>query len=322
MKKPITMLAAFIGAVAAFIAGLRWLVRRREDTRWSEAPRPGEFVEVDGVQVHYVEHAPKNRPNAPAIVMIHGFGGHTFSFRHQLAAFGSDYRCVAIDLKGFGYTQRPPAGDYSLTAQAHLVLGTMDALGIEKATLIGHSMGGEVVMRVAASAPERVEKLILAASVPGDRLPTLPRLGFARPVAMASARLLALAAWRNMFYDRTKLDTKAIRDAYVATHRIEGTQDALWEMYADARKDKPIQYKRITAPVVILWAERERILPFPSRSLKLLQKHFPDAEIVPIPHTGHLLLEENPAAANAAIRRFLGAEEPVAETVETLVTPA
>lgn len=322
MKKPITIVAAFVGMIAAFLAGLRMLVRRREDVTWSEASQPGQYVDVDGVQVHYVENSPRNATNAPAIVMIHGFGGNTFSFRHQLAAFGSDYRCVAIDLKGFGYTQRPEGGDYSLTAQANLMLGVMDALGIDKATLIGHSMGGEVVMRMAAQAPDRVEKLILAASVPGDRLPTLPRVGFMKPVAMATARVMGLAAWRRMFYDRSKLDTKAIRKAYIAPYRIEGTQDALWEMYADARTDKKIDYKRITAPVLILWAEREKILPFASRSLKLLQKHFPEAEIVPVPYTGHLLLEENPAASNAAIRSFLGASEPVAETVETLVTQA
>jgi pimeloyl-ACP methyl ester carboxylesterase len=322
VKKPIAIVAAFIGMIAAFVAGLRMLVRRREDVSWSEAAQPGRYIDVEGVQVHYVENSPQNITNAPVIVMIHGFGGNTFSFRHQLAAFGSDYRCVAIDLKGFGYTQRPEGGDYSLTAQAGLMLGAMDVLGIERATLIGHSMGGEVVMRMAEQAPERVEKLILAASVPGDRLPTLPRIGLMKPVAMATARVVGLAAWRRMFYDRTKLDTRAIRKAYIAPYRIEGTQDALWEMYADTRKDRKIAYERITAPVLILWAEREKILPFASRSLKLLQKHFPEAEIVPVPYTGHLLLEENPAAANAAIRTFLGAPDRSAGSVETLVTPA
>lgn len=322
VKKSMTFVAATIGAIVAFLTSLRWLVRRRETTSWSDANRPGEVVIVDGVGVHYVE---KGRRDAPAIVMVHGFGGHTFSFRHQIAAFSSQYRVVAIDLKGFGYTERQAGGDYSLTGQAQLLLGTMDALGIERAVLVGHSMGGEVVMRAAAMAPDRVEKLILVASVPGDRLPTLPRIGFMRPVAMAATRLLSISAWRRMFYDRSKLDLTAIRNAYLAPLRIEGTEDALWDMYADARRDKPIAYKRITAPVLILWAEKERVLPFASRSLKLLRKHFPNAEVVTVPETGHLVLEENPAAANAAIRRFLGAGEaptPDGETVDTVISRA
>ncbi len=317
VKKPMTMVAATIGAIVAFLASLRWLVRRRETTTWSEAKRPGEVVIVDGVAVHYVE---KGRRDAPAIVMIHGFGGHTFSFRHQIAAFSSQYRVVAIDLKGFGYSERQPGGDCSLTGQAQLVLDTMSALGIDRAVLVGHSMGGEVVMRAAAMAPDRAEKLILVASVPGDRLPTLPRIGFMRPVAMATSRLISISAWRRMFYDRTKLDLKAIRNSYVAPLRIEGTEDALWDMYAHARRDKPIDYKRITAPVLILWAEKERVVPFASRSLKLLKKHFPSAEVVTIPETGHLVLEENPSASNAAIRAFLNTPESPAETVEAVET--
>ena len=109
MTKIIAFFAAIIGGIAAFLVSLRLLIKRREDTQWEDATRPGKVIAVDGVAVHYVESAPQGRDasNVPTIVMIHGFGGHTFSFRHQFAEFGDEYRLVAIDLKGFGYSERP-----------------------------------------------------------------------------------------------------------------------------------------------------------------------------------------------------------------------
>ncbi|MEX0684207.1 MAG: alpha/beta hydrolase, partial [Dehalococcoidia bacterium] len=283
-----------LGVVAAVLS-MRKLFRSREDTRWTDAKLPGRCITVDGVAVHYVESAPPIGANVPAIVMVHGFGGNTYSFRYQLAALGQDYRCVALDLKGFGYSERPVNSDYSLTAQARLVLGAMDALGIERATLIGHSMGGEVVMRVAEMAPERVEKLVLAATVPGRKAWVAPRMGFMRPLMVPIARISAWSSWKRLFYDPSRLDLAAIRAAYTRPARIHGSLNTVWEMWEDVRRDAQIDFKRIKAPVLILWAEKERILPLPGRSLKWLQKRLPKATTVTIPRTGHMLLEEQPA---------------------------
>jgi pimeloyl-ACP methyl ester carboxylesterase len=141
-----------------------------------------------------------------------------------------------------------------------------------------------------------------------------------RPIS----RLTAASAWRRMFYDRSKLDLKAIREGYLAPYRIKGTGNTLWEMWRDVRRDKPIDFRRIKAPVLILWAERERIIPFESRALSRLRKHFPSAQVISIPRTGHLLLEENPEASNAAIRSFLeGVPQPQTEVaVERVEQPA
>jgi pimeloyl-ACP methyl ester carboxylesterase len=326
---PMTRLVAFfaviVGGVAAAIAFLRMLFKPREEKEWQDVSRPGKVVAVDGVAIHYVENSPPNADfdHLPNIVMIHGFGGHTFSFRHQLAEFGKDHRTVAIDLKGFGYSERSQVGSYSLTDQSRLVMRTMDVLGIERAILIGHSMGGEVAMRVAEMAPERVEKLILAASVSSDRVPVAPRLGIYRPFLRVGSRLVAASAWRRMFYDRSKLDLKAIRDGYLAPARIRGSTDTVWAMWKDLKADRPIDFSRITAPVLILWAERERIIPFAARTLARLRKHFPKAEVVTVPRTGHLLLEENPDYSNAAIRRFIsGATAIEPATADLVAEPA
>jgi pimeloyl-ACP methyl ester carboxylesterase len=136
MRKAI---AAVGGAIATVVA-LRWLRRRREDLDWRSARPPGEIVEVDGVPLHYIERGAGSK----AAVLIHGFLGHTFSFRHLIPELANDHRVVAVDLKGFGYSSRPKKSDYSLTEQARLVTRLMDKLGIDWASVVGHSLGASV----------------------------------------------------------------------------------------------------------------------------------------------------------------------------------
>ena len=305
MRKFTVLLAAIAAAAVVAAVPARKFFRSREDTAWRDAERPGRIVTVDGVGLHYVEQAPPVGGNAPAIVMIHGFGGNTYSFRHQIVDLAQDYRCVAIDLKGFGYSERPDGGDYSLTAQARLVLGAMDGLDIGKATLIGQSMGGEVVMRMAEMAPERVERMILAASVPGKKVPIVPRLSFMRRLVDPIARLVSVRSWKRLFYDQNRADLEQVRAEYQKPGRIYGTTRTFWEMWEGIRHDEQIDFTRLTQPVLILWAEKERILPLPGRSLRWLQAQLPHAVTEHIPLSGHMLLEEQPAIVNAAIRRFL-----------------
>jgi pimeloyl-ACP methyl ester carboxylesterase len=324
VRKFTVLLAAIAAAAAVAAVAARKLFRSREDTAWRDAERPGRIVTVDGVGLHYVEQAPPVGGNAPAIVMVHGFGGQTYSYRYQLANLSQDYRCIAIDLKGFGYSERPEGGDYSLTGQARLVLGAMDALSIGKATLIGQSMGGEVVMRMAEMAPERVERLILAASVPGRKLPIAPRLAFMRRLVDPISRLVATRSWKRLFYDRNRPDLEEIRAEYLKPARIYGTTRTFWEMWDGIRHDEQIDFSRIRQPVLILWAEKERILPLPGRALRWLQAQFPQAVTEHIPASGHMLLEEQPEIVNKAVRRFLDGVQVAddAALVDTAAQPA
>ncbi len=205
MRKAI---AAVGGAVAA-VAALRWLRRRKEDIDWRSARPPGAIVDVDGVPIHYIE-----RGSGPAAaVLIHGFLGHTYSFRYLIPELAKDRRVVAVDLKGSGYSGRPQKGDYSLTEQARLVIRLMDKLGIDRASFVGHSLGGEVAMRLAANWPERVEKLVLAASVSGDRIPSLPVTPLIKPILWLIGRLFGRRIFRRQFYDPRKA-TKEVLEAY------------------------------------------------------------------------------------------------------------
>lgn len=300
--------AAAVGAACAACGALvsfGWMRRTREDKRWEDARYPGKLLDIGGVTLHYEE-----KGSGKPFVMVHGFGGSTFSFRYQLKAFSGDYRCIAIDLKGFGYSERVKGGDYSLTEQARLVLRALDLLGVGRFVLMGHSMGGDVSMRIASMVPDRVETLILAATANGMKLWMMPRMPFMKPVLNFFIRASAPRHTRRLFYDNKAVDLKGIIESYRQTARIKGSRNTVWEMWNGVRADKPIDYKRIRMPTLILWAEKEQILPLPGLGLRWLQWKLPRAEVVKIPRTGHLLFEERPDAANAALRSFLeGATE-------------
>ena len=310
MRKAI---AAVGGAVAA-VAALRWLRRRKEDIDWRSVRPPGAIVDVDGVPIHYIE-----RGSGPAAaVLIHGFLGHTYSFRYLIPELAKDRRVVAVDLKGSGYSGRPQKGDYSLTEQARLVIRLMDKLGIDRASFVGHSLGGEVAMRLAANWPERVEKLVLAASVSGDRIPSLPVTPLIKPILWLIGRLFGRRIFRRQFYDPRKA-TKEVLEAYRRPLRIKGTGHAVYQTLRDMRREKAVESSRITAPVLILWASSERILP--RWVLSRLRKRFPQAKVVAIERAGHLLLEEQPEQANRAVKSFLeGRDQAVERAAE--VAPA
>ena len=309
MKKLMRMCVALFSAILAIVT-LRWLTKSRENTRWEDAARPGKIIEVDGVRLHYIEAG-----NGPPIVWIHGFGGQTYSFRHQMAEFSRGHRCVAIDLKGFGYSERA-MGSYSLVEQARLMLRALDELGIERAVLVGHSMGGEVVVRMAEQAPQRVEKLVLVATAPGYPVWLGPRVPFAKPFMPGFAKLARWNVRQRLFFDPDRPEWDTALAEYERPGYIFGSLNTVWEMWRDVRTQPKIDYSHVTAPALILWGEKERVLPFPGRLLRWLRQRLPDAEVVTVPRSGHMLLEEQPEIANEALRRFLEAPaSPAATTV-------
>jgi pimeloyl-ACP methyl ester carboxylesterase len=123
------------------------------ETRWETAQvsLPG------GVRLQYVAGGPED---GPAVIMLHGVCDSSFSFSRVLPLMPAGLRVVAVDQRGHGDSDRPAFG-YSMDAFASDLLALMDALRIDRATLVGHSMGSFVARRAAEKAPERVTRLVL-----------------------------------------------------------------------------------------------------------------------------------------------------------------
>ncbi len=117
------------------------------------------YVDAGGIRTRYVEAGPKD---APVVLMIHGTGSSWECFCATLSSHSEHFRCIAIDMAGSGFSDRPDE-PYEIGFYVNHVLAFMDALGIEKASFIGVSLGAWVTSRLVVDHPERVEKVTLLA---------------------------------------------------------------------------------------------------------------------------------------------------------------
>lgn len=307
----------FAGIAGAAVVGLaaysRYAIGRFEELEPGSADAPGSFLDIDGVRIHYVQ-AGQGEP----VVLVHGLNSSTYSFRYIIPELAQRYRVVALDLKGFGHSERPAKSDYSLSAQADVVAGVMKQLNIEQAMVIGHSMGGAVSMRVAVRHPERVKRLVLVDSASdrefrrGLRLASFlrPLLFLAMPFTIQSRRYRRLALLAQV-HDPA-LITPEFVEAHFRSSRMKGHQRALGALMVDRRRDDALEPEAIMAPTLILWGEHDRFLP--PEAGEELARRIPNARLELVPSAGHLPLEEQADYCNRALLAFLGSEEPVVET--------
>ena len=117
------------------------------------------FVMVNGQTIHYLKQG-----NGKPLILVHGFAGSTYTWRKLTPLLADRYTVYALDLLGFGLSDKPPDGNYALESQGRLVIGFLEALHIPHAAIAGHSMGGVVVGYAALDAPSKVDELILVSS--------------------------------------------------------------------------------------------------------------------------------------------------------------
>lgn len=282
-------------------------IRRHEHLDPDAIERPGAVFYLRGVGMHFVE-----RGHGAAVLLVHGVISSTFSFRYQIESLAPHFRVLAVDLPGFGYSDRPTDVDLSHTAHAERLREFLDRMGIERATVIGHSMGGAVAMRLAAAYPERVEKLVLVSSAaPDQRYNRMLLYALVRPLLpVPTALLLGRRGWRRRIARRKTvydpaLMTDEVMEGYNRPLRLRGTTASLLKMMDDVRHDAPLDPATVSTPALLLWGEADRVVPLAVGHR--LDATMPHARLEVVPRAGHLVLEEQPDACDQAILRFLGA---------------
>jgi len=275
------------------------------------------FIEVNGLTVHYKESAPAS-PTCN-VILLHGFGASTFSWRDTVLGLGERCRVVAFDRPGFGLTERPMPGEwegsspYSPTAQADLTIALMDELGMQRAILVGHSAGAGVAVLAAARHPDRVSALVLEApavvagggppawATPLLRTPQARRIGplFLRRFAGEGSDDLVRGAYAD-----ASLVTRQTLDGYRRPLSAQDWDRGLWELTAAPRPDDPADVlPELTMPVLVIYGEADAyVSPDDSRRTAKL---IPASQSTSIPNVGHIPHEEVPAAFETIVFRFL-----------------
>ncbi|HJQ39229.1 MAG TPA: alpha/beta fold hydrolase [Thermoanaerobaculia bacterium] len=284
---------------------------RETQTAAEAAPRSGRFVQTGDVRIFVQEAGPAD---APAVLLVHGTGTWSEIWRETIDALAVDHRVIAVDLPPFGYSDKPlHAGAYTREAQARRIIHLLDQMGIERVTLVAHSVGARPSVEAALEAPQRIARLILID----------PALGFeSKPPSAAmrtffntpSLRTSVISAYgtnplflRQMF--RSFVSNKAaVTDRRLAVIRqpmaIRNTTAAYgaWLsilMTADDRWD----FRRLTMPVGIIWGRTDTVTPLWQG--ERLHALIPHSRLVVLEGAGHIPYIEDPPRFTAALRALL-----------------
>jgi pimeloyl-ACP methyl ester carboxylesterase len=314
MKKLLKVLLVLF-AVAVIALTVFWFARPA-DVSFDEV-RTGipnaeysHFADIDGVSVHYQE-----KGTGKPLVLLHGFTSSTYSWKDVFEPLSQNFRVIAVDLKGFGFSGKPD-GDYSRRAQATLVGHLLDYLKIEKAWLCGNSMGGEIALNFALQNPQRVAGLILIDSagvnVTGSgslapRYLLLPVVGRVLTALALTSDKLVRQGLEKSFYDQTKVTNERVA-YYYRPLKTRGGQLAAVRARTQAN-EFPIEpeLERISMPTLIIWGAQDALIPL-AAGYKI-NKLIKESKLVIFDSCGHLPQEEMPARVVDEVTTFIAGRE-------------
>ena len=246
------------------------------------------------------------------VVLLHGLACGKRVWFHQIRALRSRFRVIAYDQRGHGQTDAPTnATDYSAAHLARDLVGVLDALKIERAAIVGFSLGGGPALALAASKPERISRLVLADVGAGAddplKIESMTRRWGAL-IAEGKVDELVCEMLRSEFYKVYARRDARRRDHMAALIRatpIDGLRFTLSEVLAKRkslfRLTEPM--KSVRVPTLVLVGEYDYVC---SKGARLLAQTIPNTMLKIIPGSGHMSPLEQPAAFTAALCEFLG----------------
>ena len=252
MLNPLGLGTAFL-AVALYGLWAPDLERAELEKRYfSSSPQ---IIDVDGLKVNYKETGPKG---APALLLLHGFGSSLQAWDDWSLKLEQKYRLIRLDLPGFGLTGASPANDYSEEKDLAILTYFADKLGLEKFSVMGHSMGGKMAWSLAASQPERVQALVLMAP---DGFPETKDIGtkpYEVPAIMGLIKYVLPKYLVRKSIEPAFAQADALNDALVNRYfdmlRAPGVRGAILERSNQTIYTDPVpRLKAIRAPTLLIW---------------------------------------------------------------------
>ncbi len=306
MKSVASIVAAAV--LVCLLGAAAWLWTPDKPLKTLEAKylrSPDDLIEVAGTRLHVRDDGPRT---APAVIMIHGFASSLQTWEPWARALEARFRVVRFDLPGSGLSSPDPRGDYTDARTLQVLLALMDRLGIARASLVGNSIGGRIAWTFAAEHPDRVDTLVLVSpdgfASSGFAYGVAPKvsamLGLMRYVL---PRALVRASLRPAYGEPSALTGPTVTRYRDLMRAPGGRQALLSRMRETVLVDPRPRLRRITAPVLLVWGERDGMIPF--RNAKDYMRELPDARLVTFPRLGHVPQEEAPARSIGPVLAFL-----------------
>ncbi|SHJ40562.1 Pimeloyl-ACP methyl ester carboxylesterase [Desulfatibacillum alkenivorans DSM 16219] len=256
------------------------------------------YLEVEGVSYHYEEY----KGDGPVVFLVHGFGSSTYTWRDVIPPLSNQgFHVIALDMKGFGWSDKPLGDDYTPYILMEGVNAFMEAKGLSQVVYAGNSLGGLVGAMLTIEHPDKVKKLILvdAAGEPAPDRPTVIKM--ARWVHAAEAMKLTAGSWiinwnlTSAVYDKDVVTRERVQ-AYYERMQTVGAVDAMVSLAQNTDFDGLFSFQRcllsIGQPTLIIWGEEDTWIPV--ECAYKYNKDIPGSILKIIPKCGHIPQEEKP----------------------------
>ena len=302
----LTMVMLFLIVYAGLIAYAYW--PHGEEFPVAELAHENDlFITLDGIQLRYQEWgAPQE--DKPAFIFIHGFANSSYTFRNLGPLLGEDYYVLALDLPGFGLSDKPDDHDYSNESQALIIKAFIKELGLKQVVIGGHSMGGAHAVHVAIDTPEVVGAILLNPGIITTGVPPATEYLFF-PLPRIAAKTFADRQFRERFiktsFVNPDLITEEIMDELMLVTQTEGYMDGstqLMSYYVAGHEIEMLDDLRV--PVLIVWGVQDNNKP--AGEAQQLQGLIANSQLVLVDDAGHYVHVEAPEETAAAIHDARG----------------
>ena len=313
MKK-INLALAIGGTVGAAVAVK--LLTRAASVNWDDVAdqvahsEHSHFVNVDGARVHYQEFGDATNPT---MILIHGYTASVYVWKTvapMLADAG--FHVIAVDLLGFGYSEKPSWFDYTIQSQARMVSRFMNRLGIGRAFVVGSSYGGAVSLNLTLDYPEMVEKLVLVDAVCNDRpkkhlilkLAAIPGIGEAITPFLADSRFFLR---RRMQGTIAKVNHHLITNERIESIRrplsaVDGHHSVLATSRNWSADRLELDAHLIAQQTLIIWGDQDNVIPI--KNGYRLHEEILNSRFVILKDCGHVPPEEKSELFTELVSEF------------------
>ncbi|HXG67831.1 MAG TPA: alpha/beta fold hydrolase [Blastocatellia bacterium] len=256
-------------------------------------------VTVYGAKIHYLEAG-----SGPVVILLHGLGGDTSNWAANIAALAQKFRVIVPDQIGFGRSDKPPL-NYRVGTLVDFLDGFYKQLKIERASLVGNSLGGWTAAAFALAHPEKVERLVLvdaAGFALSEGIDPRTLNGLNPSTRDAIRQLLPL-----IFYNKQVFASEAAVDLLLTKRVTAGDGYTIQRFIDSIVRGEDVLDNRLSAikqPTLIIWGREDGLTPLAMG--ERFKKEIPSSELFIIEKCGHVPQLEKAAEFNAAVMKFLG----------------
>jgi pimeloyl-ACP methyl ester carboxylesterase len=271
---------------------------------------PSQFIEVEGLQVHYRDEGV--REDSVPIVLIHGTGSSLHTWDGWVDGLKSKHRVIRFDLPAFGLTGPNKTGDYSQRYYVGFVRALLSKLKVGRCIVAGNSLGGEITWEYAMAYPDQVKKMILVDAAGYPRNPKSMPIGFKlaqTPVLKHLVKYitpysLVESSILNVYGDKSKVTPALVQRYYDMTLR-EGNRQALVDRMGQFVPDSNfVRLPLLHTPTLVLWGELDMLIPV--EAAEHFHRDLPDDSLVVMKGLGHVPMEEDAAGSVRVVMDFIG----------------